>query len=61
MIKHFCDICGRDITDKPCNPSSIILTIDTRGCKSETQYKEICWECAKKRTVLEIKDYSNDR
>ena len=42
MIKFYCDRCGKDITDKPSNPSSIILTIETRGCESKTQYKEIC-------------------
>ena len=56
MIKHFCDICGREITWYPSHPSGVILTIVTKGCTSETHHKEICWECAKKRTVTEIRD-----
>ena len=56
MIKHFCDICGREITDVPSNPSSIILTIDTKGFKTETKYLEICWKCAREKTVLELRE-----
>lgn len=56
MIKHFCDICGKDITDIPSNPSSVILTIDTRGCKTSTVYKEICWKCAREYTVMQVRE-----
>ena len=56
MIKHFCDVCGRDITDVPSNPSSVILTMDTRGCKTKTKYLEICWTCAREKTVLELRE-----
>jgi hypothetical protein len=55
MIKHFCDLCERDITEKPHSTQSLHITLgaEVDGVCTIRNY-EICKNCAKALKVIEL-------